>query len=149
MTLAEDIDKKWGDQALFSVVDDVMQIAENRAKFEFAPRGATNSLRDGILRSKAIRQGGNVIAVILSEAKNKGFDYAEKQHDVPLRHASPDGKQDFSFADFGHSGSTFEQYWQGFYKLIKENRFFKYPTKYLDQALTSVEKLLDRELAAL
>lgn len=150
MTLEEEIEKRWGDAAVKSVVNDVMQIAENRAKFEYAPRGATNSLRDGILHSKAIRQGKKIISIILSEAKNKGFDYAEIQHDIERKHASPPGQHTTSFADFGHSGSTFKRYWQGYYqKVVKEKTFFKYATEYLDKALESVIGLLDRELAAL
>lgn len=150
MTLSDEIEKRWGDSAVKSVVNDVMQIAENRAKFEYAPRGATNSLRDGIIHSRAIKQDKKIISILLSEAKNKGFDYASRQHNESLRHASPPGQHTTSFADFGHSGSTFKRYWQGYYlKVKKEKSFFKYATEYLDKALESVTKLLDRELAAL
>jgi len=149
MGFVDDIEKKWGDNEIKSIVNDVMQIAENRAKFEYAPRGATNSLRDGIVTSKAFKIGNDIQSVIISQAINKNENYALIQHDVERRHASPPGQHDVSFADHGDEGSTFDRYWQGYKKLIKQGRFYKYATEYLDKALESVEDLLDKELAAL
>ena len=153
MGFVDDIDKKWGDSEIFDVVNSVMDIVLINAKFKYAPRGATNSLRDGILISRAYRQGKFILALITSESKQKDVDYAEIQHDEELRHASPpsmgDDTYDTSFADHGDHGTTFKRYWQGYHKLINLGLYYKYTTKYLDKALGSVEDMLDRELAAL
>ena len=104
---------------------------------EFAPRGATNELRNGIYFTTAREVGQNIILSIASRA-----EYSEVQHDKPLAHASSQGGPAYlSFADLGQGTTTIKAYRDGLRRYRSTNNI--YPTKFIERAIDENIDLLD------
>lgn len=145
---ADDIEKDLL-QGIEPAVNDFMLEVEARAK-DLAPRGATGTLKDSIIATKAVMRAGQVFGVISAAAfSDRGFNYARYQHDVVLNHVSPQPLLQ-SFADFGLSGSPFQRYAQGYRALVGlfgRGGTSRYATKFLDKALDELSPKLDEALS--
>lgn len=97
-----------------------------------APKGWSLQLsRSGINALKPIRDGKWIVAIITASAISaSGYDYAERQHDEELRHASLQPLQR-GFTDFGDSGTQKQRYSQGYAKMKDSSP--KYATEYLSR----------------
>jgi len=137
-----------------SLVNDFVDQGVFHAKV-FAPKGATKSLSGDIVGENAVVEGRVVIGIIKSSTENKGFDYAEFQHDTELFHAVEEGQEHTQgFADFGRSGNTFKKYDQGYHDQV--GGFLavggvpigktRYASKFVDKGLEVIEPDFDRAI---
>lgn len=99
---------------------------------EDAPNGWSLQLsRSGINALPPVIDGPRIVGLITASAISaSGYDYAERQHDEELRHASLQPLQR-GYTDFGSSGTQKQRYTQG-YALAKDSSP-KFASEYLSR----------------
>jgi hypothetical protein len=100
----------------------------------YAPKGHTLQLSRGIRALKpVVNSDGTVIGRIISSARSKsGYDYAERQHNVVLRHYSEQPLR-LGYTDAGTGRTSRARYRSGYLRLKDSSP--KYATEYLNKAL--------------
>lgn len=113
--------------------DGTILVAGDAAEI-YAPKGHTLQLSRGIRALKPVTStDGVVTGRIISSAKTKaGYDYAERQHNVSLRHYTEQPLR-LGFADVG-TGRTSRERWRSGYIRLKDSSP-KYATEYLNKSL--------------
>lgn len=121
---------------------DLSNIARNKA-IDFAPIGWTGQLRDSIEAGPPEIRGDALVLTLTAGARSAdGEEYAEKQHDIPLRHTGTEGRPfTKGFADFApplgepadddKRGPGERKYWAG-YRAERGNAN-KFATQFLER----------------
>jgi hypothetical protein len=120
-------------------------LVASEASENFAPKGYTLQLSRGIRALKpTLNADGTLNGLIISSARSaRGYDYALRQHDVPLRHYSEPPLHQ-GYIDVGTGKTRRARYRDGYIKLKDSSP--KFATEYLVKAFNERKEQLTRLL---